>query len=60
MEHVSAIVRRVMEEVAVEDEPALDAECWECGKSGDYYDGVCYECAAQPFGLLWQREQEER
>jgi hypothetical protein len=36
-----------------------DPKCWECGKPGEYYDDVCYECAAQPFGLLWQLEQEE-
>jgi len=45
------------------DEAAAEPEreeCWECGKRGYYYDGVCYECAAQPFGLLWQLEQEER
>jgi hypothetical protein len=45
------------DEAADEPEPE---ECWECGKAGEFYDGVCYECAAQPFGLLWQLEQEER
>ena len=45
-------------EVQVEDKPA--PKCWECGKPGDYYDGVCFECAARPFGLLWQIEQDER
>ena len=40
------------------DKPDPDAKCWECGKPGEFYDDVCYECAAQPFGLLWQLEQE--
>ena len=42
------------------DKPDPDAKCWECGKPGEFYDDVCYECAAQPFGLHWQQEQEGR
>ena len=40
------------------DKPDPDAKCWECGKPGEFYDDVCYECAARPFGLWWQLEQE--
>ena len=40
--------------------PELRPRCLECGKPGDYYDGVCYECAAQPYGLFWQLEQRDR
>jgi len=60
MEHISGIIKRVMESIKVEDKTAPEAECWECGKPGDYYDGVCYECASRPFGLHWQLEQDER
>ena len=60
MEHISGIIRRVMEDVTVEDKTVPVPKCWECGKPGDYYDGVCYECASRPFGLHWQQEQEER
>ena len=42
-----------------EERQRLEAKCWECDKPGDYYHGVCYECAAQPYGLLWQLEQGE-
>jgi len=45
-------------EAGLYDKPDPDAQCWECDKPGDYYDGVCYECAAQPFGVLWQLERE--
>ena len=53
-------------EEAKEDVKALavarreGASCDECGKLGDYYDGVCYECASQSFGLWWQLEERER
>jgi hypothetical protein len=60
MKHISKIIKRVMESIKVEDKADPKAECWECGKPGDYYDGVCYECAAQPYGLLWQLEQRDR
>ena len=60
MKHISKIIKRVMESVKVKEKTDSEAECWECGKSGDYYDGVCYECAAQPYGLLWQLEQRDR
>ena len=40
------------------DKPDPDAKCWECGKPGEFYDDVCYECTARPFGLWWQLEQE--
>lgn len=32
-------------------------KCYECGSKGHYMDGICYQCAAQPFGFLWQMEQ---
>jgi|TARA_R110002167_G_scaffold292906_1_gene497587 hypothetical protein len=41
------------------DRPDPDAKCWECDKPGEFYHGVCYDCAAQPYGLLWQLEQGE-
>ena len=41
------------------DRPDPGAECWEWGKPGDYYHGVCYGCMSQPYGLLWQLEQRE-
>ncbi len=59
MKHISEIIKRVMQSIKVEDKTDPDPRCWECGKPGDYYDGVCYECAAQPYGLLWQLEQGE-
>jgi hypothetical protein len=40
--------------------PREGASCDECGKLGDYYDGVCYECASQSFGLWWQLEERDR
>ena len=60
MKHISRIIKRVMQSIKVEEKADPDAECWECGKSGDYYDGVCFECASRPFGLLWQLEQPGR
>ena len=41
------------------DRPDPDAKCWECDKPGEFYHGVCYDCASQPYGLLWQLEQGE-
>ena len=60
MEHISGIIKRVMQSIKAENKADPDPRCWECGKPGDYYDGVCYECAAQPYGLLWQLEQRDR
>ena len=58
MEHISGIIKRVMESITVEDKAAPDPRCLECGKPGDYYyDGVCHECASQPFGILWRLKQ---
>jgi hypothetical protein len=34
--------------------------CYECGAEGEWYAGICFPCAAEPYGYLWEREQEER
>ncbi len=40
-----------------EDDPPL---CDDCGVAEASHDGLCYPCAAQPYGHLWQLEQTER